>query len=330
MTYTLQHKSADGGWETVASGLTSPEYTFSTESEGTWTYRVIASGEGSESSPSAESAAVKVDRSGPNAPTAAATTAPAYGVWFKDNVEVAFTANGDVALPDGSEGVGVNLASLSSPQTFNTSGSHEACGTVADVLGNVSTPGCVTVQVDATPPSLSVACPATAELDSSGVAATVAASDGQSGLAVNPSGSVAISTGSLGNQTVSETAVDNVGNETSSSCTTDVVYLFSNLKPAAGKKIKSGTAAVVQFRLRSALGYVTDGSGTLEIAPVTGGVTGTYQPATSASNHGDAFVAVPHGQYRYSLSTTGLAKGTWSLRVNVSDGTSHTTSITIH
>jgi len=65
VTYTLQHKSAEGSWETVASGLKSPEYTFSPashEGEGTWSYRVSASGEGGESEYSAASAEVKVER----------------------------------------------------------------------------------------------------------------------------------------------------------------------------------------------------------------------------------------------------------------------------
>ncbi len=329
VTYTLQHKPANGSWETVASGLTSPSYAFSSEAQGTWTYRVSASGEGAESEDSAESSAVTVDTTAPPSPTALVSRAPDFagaGGWYKDSVMVSFASNGTATLPDGSEGAALDPSTLTGIQTVEGSGSHEVCGTVADVLGNVSAPGCVTVQVDATAPSVSVSCPATAQLDASGVSATVAASDGQSGLAVDPSGSVSIATGSLGAQTVSETAVDNVGNETSKSCTTDVVYAFSALKPASGKKIKAGNSTVVQFRLRDALGYVTDGSATLEIAPVTGGVVGSYKPAGAH----DAFTAGARGKYTYSLSTSGLAKGTWSLRVNLSDGTTHTTTITIH
>ena len=49
-SYTLEHKNAGGGWSTVASGLTSTEYTFGSgnpEGEGTWTYRVTECNEGS-------------------------------------------------------------------------------------------------------------------------------------------------------------------------------------------------------------------------------------------------------------------------------------------
>ena len=122
---------------------------------------------------------------------------------------VSFASNGTATLPDSSEGAALDPSTLTGIQTVEGSGSHEVCGTVADVLGNVSAPGCVTVQVDATAPSLSVTCPATAELDPR-VAATVAASAGQSGLGSTRPG-LAIPTGCLGNQSVPGTAVDNVG-----------------------------------------------------------------------------------------------------------------------
>ncbi len=331
VTYTLQHKSADGGWETVAGGLSSTEYTFSAgapESEGTWSYRVSASGEGAESGFSGASAEVKVDRSAPDAPTAIVSREPDYaagGGWYKEGVEVSFSANGDPALPDGSEGSGVEPASLTPVQTVQGSGTHEVCGTVADRDGNVSGPGCVTVQVDATPPSVEVTCPATAELDSTGATATVTASDGQSGLAQNPSGTVAIATGAVGPQTTSATARDNVGYQTTGSCTTDVVYALSRLKPASSRRIKPGKPIAVGFHLADALGYVTDASATLEIAPAGG----SFRAATSPTDSGDRFVNEKHGNYAYSLATAGLSPGIWTLRVDLSDGTRHETSITV-
>jgi hypothetical protein len=334
-TYTLQHKNASGGWETLASGLTSPEYSFSgssPESEGTWNYRVSASGEGAESGFSGESAAVKVDRSGPNAPTAQASREPDYagdGGWYKDSVDVSFASNGDATLPDGSEGSGIEPSSLTGVQTFSTDGAHTACGTVADVLGNISVPGCLTVQVDATAPSLAISCPAQAVLRSAGASATVSASDGQSGLKQDPSGQVAIDTGQLGPVQVTRTAVDNVGHETTKSCTTDVTYEFSRFAPRAGKKAKQGKAVGVTFYLHDGLGYVTNGSATLELAPQSGPEAGVYRPATSAVESGAHFANERHGRYGYSLATGGLAKGGWSLRVAVSDGTTHTTSVVI-
>jgi hypothetical protein len=227
-TYTLQHKNASGEWSTVASGLTSPEYSFGAgnpESEGTWTYRVTESNAGSEGEASPASEAIKVDQSAPNPPSGSADRAPDYaggGGWYKDSVTVSFSANGDPLLSDGSEGSGVNLATLSAPQSFNTDGSHTASGTVADNVGNVSLPGTLTVQVDVSPPTVEVSCPATAAVGSK-ASATITASDAQSGLAADPSGTVAIDTSKAGPQTIEATATDNVGHSASGSCTTQVV-----------------------------------------------------------------------------------------------------------
>lgn len=228
LTYTLQHENASGGWSTVASGLTSAEYAFtagSPEGEGTWTYRVIASAEGSESTPSAASSAVVVDETAPNAPAASADRAPDFagnGGWYKDSVTVSFSANGDPALSDGSAGSGVNAATPPAPQTFSTDGAHEAIGAVADFAGNISAASSLTVQVDASAPSLAIACPATATVGRAGVHATITAADGQSGLAVDLSGTVPIDTAKAGSVTIERTASDNVGHSTTSSCTTVV------------------------------------------------------------------------------------------------------------
>jgi len=229
LTYTLQHKNAAGGWSNVATGLSSPEYAFTAgqpEAEGRWTYRVTASNEGPETEPSEASAPVVVDETAPNPPLLTASRAPDYaggGGWFKGSVEVSFASGGDPALSDGSPGSGVNPASIPATQTFNTSGSHVASGTESDNVGNTSAAGTLTVQVDATAPSLEITCPASEPVGSS-ASATFTASDGQSGLASASSGTVPIDTSKAGEQTVSTTAIDNVGNETTQSCTTQVGY----------------------------------------------------------------------------------------------------------
>jgi hypothetical protein len=247
-TYTLQHQNALGGWSTVASGISATEYTFGSgnpESEGTWTYRVLESNEGSPSEASGASEEVKVDRSGPNAPTASADRAPDFaggGGWYKDTVTVSFSDNGDPVLADGTSPSGANLATLSEPQTFNTDGSHVASGTEADNVGNVSAAGTLGVQVDASAPSIEVTCPATTPVGSS-ANASVSASDGQSGLATDPSGSVAIDTSKTGSQTIERTAVDNVGHASTSSCTTQVVNTNVITGKLKGKLVvKSGEA----------------------------------------------------------------------------------------
>jgi hypothetical protein len=255
-TFEVQHRNASGEWTTVASGLGEPRYSFASEQEGTWQYRVrsttvepafaIEPEEVIVSPWSQPSAAVKVDRTAPNPPSATPDRAPDYaggGGWYRDSVTVSFSENGDPLLPDGSPGSGVNPASVPASQTFDTSGSHTACGTVTDNAGNVSEAGCVTVQVDATPPSLEVSCPTSVAIGAKGVVATVSASDGQSGLAQDPSGTVAIDTSRAGPQTVTRTAIDNVGHETTKSCTTMVGYFVFITGPVNGKLVvRSGEA----------------------------------------------------------------------------------------
>lgn len=253
--YTLQHKHVGGSWETVASGLSAAEYTFpagSPEAEGTWTYRVAAvdTGEGETERPEeggfgAESETVKVQRSGPPAPTASVSRPPDYsgdGGWYRDSVEVSFSANGPGMLPDGSEGASLEPASLTPTQTVEDSGSHEVCGTVENVLGEKSEPGCVTVQVDATPPSLEISCPAMVAIGSS-ASATVTASDLYSGLKTDPSGTVPIDTSKAGEQTITRTAVSNAGLETTKSCSTFVGYYVVVSGPVNGAlTVRSGEA----------------------------------------------------------------------------------------
>jgi hypothetical protein len=312
LTYTLQHKNASGGWETVASGLTSPEYAFtsgSPEAEGTWTYRVSASNEGPASEYSGASTEVKVDKTPPYAPTATASREPDYaggGGWYKESVTVSFTSNGDPSLSDGSPGSGVNSSTLSAPETFTTSGSHTACGTVADNVGNVSAPGCLTVQVDATPPSLEITCPATALVGSS-AHATYTASDGYSGLASEPSGTVPIETSTAGEKTVSTTAVSNVGLETTKSCTTDVGYST----PGAPE-------------LTVGVSPNKDGLFTLEWSGANPmqyfGLSYTLQHHNAASEEWST-VASGIEALSYQFTGAGEEEGTWVYRVQGSDPT---------
>jgi hypothetical protein len=79
------------------------------------------------------------------------------------------------------------------------------------------------VTVDKTPPTVEISCPSSAAVGQSGVVATVVASD-ESGLKTDPSGSIPIDTSTSGTKTVSATAVDNLGNEATASCSTQVGF----------------------------------------------------------------------------------------------------------
>jgi hypothetical protein len=273
-TYTLQHQNALGGWSTVASGIIGTEYTFGSgnpESEGTWTYRVLESNEGSPSEASGASEEVKVDRTGPNPPTASADRTPDYaggGGWYKDTVTVSFSDNGDPLLADGTAGSGANPATLSAPQTFTTDGSHVASGTEADNVGNVSAPGTLEVQVDASAPTLEISCPATAAVGSN-ASATVSASDAQSGLASDPSGTSAIDTSKAGSQTIERSALDNVGHSSSKSCTTQVVSTSVITGKVKGKLVVKSGEAVQLTSTAQANGIEVQAGGSLDVEGAT-------------------------------------------------------------
>jgi hypothetical protein len=242
--YTLQHRDGSGsGWSDVNTSLSGPVFSFasgSSEAEGTWTYRVYAhQADGTLATDfSGPSAPVKVDLTPPNAPSLTPDRPADYaggGGWWKDSVTVTATGNGDPALRDGSSGSGVNPSSIPAPSTHSASGTYTDVATATDNAGNQSAQTSLTVQVDATAPALSVTCPAIAPLGAA-VTATVTASDGESGLAADPSGQVPIDTSSAGNQTVTRTATDNVGHSVTRSCTTQVVSdkaIFSSTNPVS-------------------------------------------------------------------------------------------------
>jgi hypothetical protein len=321
VTYTLQHENAEGGWSDVATGLTGAEYAFtagSPEGEGTWTYRAIAVAGTTPSSPSVESEPIKVDETPPNPPSPSADRGPDYaggGGWYKDSVTVSFTGNGDPPLPDASPGSGVNPTTLPPASTFNTDGPHSVSGSVQDNAANASPSASLTVQVDASAPVVGVACPATANVGQSAVQATISASDAQSGLAEDPSGAVAIDTSKAGAQTVSATAIDNVGHQTTNSCTTLVGHsevitgtLKHKLVVKAGQSVELASTAktkAVEVQAGGSLdvegastaGIKSDGAAVMRIcsAKVSGQVkiVGSTGPVTlgdgSASCQGSAF-----------------------------------------
>ncbi len=276
ITYTLQHRDeAQEEFSNVATGIAGLQYAFtgSGEQEGTWTYRV----QGYDASTnlttawSPASEPVKVDKSAPTAPGASPDRAPDYaggGGFYKDTVTVSFTAGSDPLLSDGSSGSGINPASISSPQTFSTDGSHTAQGTEADNVSNVSAPGELTVQVDATAPTLEVNCPASTPVGSS-ASATVSAADGQSGLASDPSGTVAINTSKAGPQTTERTATDNVGHSTTTACTTEVVSTKVISGHVKGKLIVKKGEAVQLTSTALANGIEVQEGGSLDVEGAT-------------------------------------------------------------
>jgi hypothetical protein len=161
------------------------------------------------------------------------------------------------------------------------------------------------------------------------------ASDGESGLANDPSGTFAIDTSSVGPKTTTRIVADNTGHSAIRSCTTQVVYAYSGLLQPVNSDgtsvFKAGSTIPVKMALTDAAGQPLSGAvAHLTLAKVSGSVVGTEQEAvsTSAATTGTLFRATGD-QYMFNLSTKGLAAGTWRLKVALDDGTEHTTLISL-
>ena len=287
--FELQHRNASGEWTPVGGELGSPSQSFANEQEGTWEYRVRSKTvipaykiepEQTVITPWSDTLEdVVVDQSAPGAPTASADRSPEYagaGGWWKDTVTVSFADNGDPLLSDGSPGSGVNPSSIPASQTFSADGSYLASGTVTDNAGNISEPGSLAVQVDASAPSAEASCPAPVSIGAKGVNATVTALDGQSGLAKDPSGSYPIDTSTAGVKTVEVTAIDNVGHETTASCSTLVGYtqvITTNVKDKlvvkSGEAIELTKTAKVSGKVTVKAGGALDIEGATVSGPLT-------------------------------------------------------------
>ncbi len=210
-------------------------------------------------------------------------------------------------LADGSAGSGVEPASLTAPETFTASGAHTASGTVADKAGNVSAPGTLVVQVESTPPNLEITCPSQVYVGEAGVNATVVAGDVYSGLSGDPSGTVPINTSVAEPQTVTRTAVSNVGLETTKSCTTQVMY-----RTPGAPALTAG--ATPNHSGLFTLGWTGDN-------PLTYMGLGYTLQAHDASTTEWTTVANGIEALSYEFTGAGEAEGTWVYRVQGVDST---------
>jgi len=357
VTYTLEKRdSNDANWSEVASGLTSPSYTFGgtnpAEGEGTWDYRVKAV---DNYSPPASSDyrenldLVKVDKSGPNAPTLSfATTDQSFkatvsGVdWYKDSAKIDVADNGDPALADSSDGSGVDAASLQpNPFEVTQNGTSTASRKVKDNVNNESAAGNLQVHVDAADPTLGD-CPAAGPfiLNSGGgtQSVTITASDGESGVdnaTSTLSGSV--NTSSVGEETVTFTVKDNVGHSATKQCSYSVIFNFDGFRspvdnPGTGEtpvfnSAKAGQSIPLKFGLGGNRGLDIIAAGYPKVTSVNCDTSATVNPieeyAASTANGGLTYDATAN-QYNYVWKTQSTyVNQCFKLDLQLTDGTSH-------
>lgn len=352
VSYTLQQRDAnDTAWTTAATGLSAPSYTFASEPEGSWTYRVQAVDTHAATSGWAtdNAAIVVVDKSAPYAPQVTSPTGAAYtdgsgASWYRDSVTVSFTsdttlsASGDPVLADTSPGSGV--VSVTAPRTFDgtnvgADGSFSATGYATDAATNVSVGTTVAGFVDSQAPSVTATCPTSVLLHDPNATAGWTASDPapSSGLATPASGSVALDTANVGTHTLTipaGTASDHVGHQSgAASCTYQVAYAWNGfLQPindtahylgSTTSIFKAGSSVPVKFQLTDALGQVVQEAspGPVWLAPVKGGAlpsTATVDGSTYPTTDtasGYYRWDPTSSQYVYNWNTTKSAAGSY-------------------
>lgn len=295
---------------------------------------------------STTSVTLNIDKT-PPAVTAAVSPAPNAAGWNNSNVTVSFTCSDSLS----------GVASCPSPVTVTTEGANQAIsGTATDVAGNTTSTS-ATVNLDKTPPTISISSPANgATFTSSTVAVTGSVSDALSGVsavtcdgapAIAQSGSFSCSiTLTPGSNTITTQATDVAGN--SSSATENVT--LQNASPPVINSFSPTSAAVGAEIALTGSNFTANGTATPQVTlsqqggatlaapvvsftatsisfiipagaasgPVT--VTAAGQSATSAASL--SVVASSSFSVSASPSTANVQQGT-SASVNVSLGSSN-------
>lgn len=351
-TQTAGFTATDTGTGFAPSGALTYDFTQSTSAEGSAVN--IASGtvqdRAGNTGTSINAGPFKIDGSAPNAPTAAATTTADYidGTtnWWRDTVTVAFTANGDNGPS------GVDAATLTSNQTFTSTGAHNASGTVKDNAGNESSAGTLAVNVDATDPTVSfTGCPTAPVTLGSTQTAGFTAGDGtgQSGLNRVSNGTsdvtspASLNTSSIGSKSMTLTAYDNVGNTAQATCSYSVHYAFEGFFAPVDNlptrnTVKAGRAIPVKFKLGGDQGLdIFGGASSIKPnsakAPVStsttcaAATTDSLESTLTAGGSSLQYDALTQ-TYTYVWKTeTAWAGNCRIFELNLNDGSSHRFSI---
>ncbi|HEX8123458.1 MAG TPA: LamG-like jellyroll fold domain-containing protein [Solirubrobacteraceae bacterium] len=304
--YIVQYSAGDGVWHVVSRPV-EPRATLGGQPEGTLRYRVIAQSAGAQSDPSPVSAPISVDRTPPRPARLVLDGSPAWtssggAEWYRDRATGTWFDDGDPALVDGSPGSGVDPATLPGPLSLTTTGTHTAEARLRDRAGNQAITTKL-VRVDADAPSLTLTCPPLAHVGAI-AHVVVDASDGAgSGLDAPAPATLAIDTATTGTRTLSLTVADNVGHQTSRSCSVPVVHRRPGAPVLTGGT-SPGTGAVTLTWSRPAgapapAAYVLEGR--------------------DANDAGWTQVVRTAGESYSTPAGSPLAQGTWTFRVRIDD-----------
>jgi hypothetical protein len=113
---------------------------------------------------------------------------------------------------------------------------------------------------------------------------------------------------------------------------TDGSFFMQPINPDGSSIFKRGSTVPVKFALTGASAGIGNLVAKLYLAKVSNTIEGSYLEAVSngASDSGNTFRYDPQAQqYVFNLSTTALATGTWSLRVDLGDGVVHQVNVSL-
>jgi hypothetical protein len=110
-----------------------------------------------------------------------------------------------------------------------------------------------------------------------------------------------------------------------------VAYSWSGfLSPNNGATYRVGKVVPVKFRLTGVSALIQNADARLFISRVVSGVPGPESPATPSAGHGGNRFSSDDCDYEFNWKTTGLATGTYRLRVDLGDGVLRTTTVKLN
>lgn len=234
------------------------------------------SGTATDKAGNSNSASVTLNIQSVTPPAIIATTSPAPNAtgWNNTNVTVSF------ACTAGSFPIKI----CPSPIVVSSEGKNQSiCGTAVDTQGNSSSPSCVNLNIDKTPPTvipnLSPA-PNAGGWETSPVTVSFTCSDSLSGVALCPSSTLISSDGA--NQPVSGTATDVAGNTTTVSANVNLEQarptISASVSPSANSSGWNNTNVTVTFTCNKSVSNITSCTSPQTVSQGIGQViTGTVQ-----------------------------------------------------
>ena len=276
----------------------------------------------------------KVDRKAPVVNCAPTTPATADG-WYGDNVTVGCTASdGGSGLADPDNDGNFEL-STDVRDGQETASAETGSRTVRDAVGNTTTVGPYTFQVDRKAPVVMLTCPAQPILqNTSDVFAGWTASDEGSGVDGATSGQIALDTSQVGTRTATLPAGsvrDRVGNQSAAaSCNYSVIYRWSGFfrpvdNPHLWNVVNAGRAVPIKFSLAGFQGMdILSGSPRVVFVPCTNGVSDPVEDFASTSGNSGLQYDPLTDQYIYVWKTDRNWAGKCAeFELTLKDGTSH-------